>query len=120
MNTVTIDMDELGALIAKYTAHSAKKTLNFVEACEYLKVKHSSMTDLIATGEIPAAKISRSWVFRESDLDAYLAEQVCAQTEQRLAAYKAGTGQKIKTAVSSVSKGRRRVLPDLSKYEIPA
>ncbi|MBI3480332.1 MAG: helix-turn-helix domain-containing protein [Nitrosomonadales bacterium] len=113
MNTVTINMDGLGALIAKCTAQSAKKTLNFDEACEYLKISHTSMIDLIATGELPAAKISKCYVFREESLAAYLTEQERIQTEARREAYRSGITQKVKTAVAEVRKGRRRVLPPL-------
>lgn len=94
-----------------------KKTYTFDEACAYLNVSSSSLADLIATGELPAAKISKSWVLRETDLDTYLAEQVRIQTEQRRAAYHAGRVIKLKPAVAELRKGLRAlpVLPDLPR-----
>ncbi|HUW00140.1 MAG TPA: helix-turn-helix domain-containing protein [Gallionella sp.] len=90
-----------------------KKTYTLDEACAYLNVSSGSMADLIATGELPAAKISKSWVLRESDLDSYLAEQVSLQTEQRRAAYQAGRVVKFKPAVAEVRRRLREkpVLP---------
>lgn len=94
-----------------------KKTYTFDEACAYLNVSAGSLGDLIATGELPAAKISKSWVLREADLDTYLAEQVRVQTEQRRSAYQSGRVVKLKPAVSEIRKGRRvlPVLPDLPR-----
>lgn len=94
-----------------------KKTYTAEDACQYLNISDGSLSDLIATGELPAAKISKRWVLREVDLDTYLAEQVQLQTEQRRAAYQSGHVVKIKPSVTEIRKGRRElpVLPDLPK-----
>ena len=89
-----------------------KKTYKFDEAAEYLNISETSLSDLVAIGEIPAAKISLRWVFRESDLDSYLSEQVQVQTEQRRKNYQSGRGGKVGTSISQVRRGRR-VLPVL-------
>lgn len=96
-----------------------KKTYTFDEARTYLNISAGSLSDLIATGELPAAKISKSWVLREADLDAYLTEQVSLQTEQRRAAYQAGRMLKLKPAVAAVRKGRRE-LPILAELPTAA
>lgn len=110
--TADIDLAELVAMLAKNAAHH-KKTYSFDEACDYLHVSASSLSDLITTGELPAAKISKSWVLREEDLAKYLADEVRIQTEQRREAYQSGRAAHIKPAVSLVRKERRRVLPVL-------
>lgn len=96
------------------------RTLTFDEAAKFLGVSATSLDDLVQTGEIPGAKISRGWIFREEDLDDYLKEQVRIQTQQRRDAYLTGKSVKVKTTVGEVrgvsKNGRRRelpVLPDL-------
>jgi excisionase family DNA binding protein len=92
-----------------------KPTQTFEEACAYLNVSATSMHDLIAVGEIPAAKISKSYVLRTSDLDSYLAEKIQTQTEQRRAGYRNG---KVVRIVPEAGQARRMrmekpVLPPL-------
>lgn len=96
-----------------------KKTLSFDEACDYLKISTTSLTDLVLIGEVPGAKISQQWVFKESDLDEYLTEQIRIQTDQRREAFKNGVGKiHVNTSVATVRRGRRRVLPVLP--ELPS
>ena len=38
-------------------------TLNVEEACLFLKIHRSTLYEKIATGEIPAAKVGKAWVF---------------------------------------------------------
>lgn len=92
-----------------------KSTYTFDEACQYLNVSSTSLTDLIAIGEVPAAKIGKGWVLRGVDLDTYLAEQVRDQTEQRRQAYQSGRVVHIKPSGGEARKARRAlpVLPDL-------
>lgn len=87
-------------------------TCNFDEACAYLKASSTSLSDLVAIGELPAAKISKNWVFRQQDLDNYLAEQVRVQTERRREAFRSGSVVRIATAVGQV-RNRRKSLPAL-------
>ena len=89
-----------------------KRTLNYDEAAAFLNISTSALDDLIATGEVPGAKISRQWVFREDDLDAYLVEQVRIQTAQRRDAFRDGRVLKLKPATTEI-RMRRRVLPVL-------
>ena len=90
-------------------------TLSFDEACDYLKISAGSLADLIACGEVRAAKISKCWVLRASDLDEYLDEKIAEQTQARIESFRAGRVAKIKPALTAVRKARRE-LPDLEPY----
>ena len=113
MNMEAVDWDELATQIAKRIR--TKRTYSFDDACDFLHISSSSLSDLIAIGEIPAAKISRSWVLRDEDLDRYLSDQVRIQTEERREAYRNGSAVKIKPAVAAV-RIRRRELPKLPNF----
>ncbi|NCP80264.1 MAG: helix-turn-helix domain-containing protein [Gallionella sp.] len=100
-----------------------KATLNFAEAAEYLNVSSSSLSDLSAIGEIPGAKISKEWVFRLEDLDAYLAQKIREQTEARREAYRLGNGKKVQSVVTDIRHGRRKeppLLPGMEKVPVTA
>lgn len=90
-----------------------KPTQNLTEAGQYLNVSATSLLDLIYAGEVPAAKISKDWVLRTADLDAYLEEKVREQTAQRREARIAGKPIKVMTEVSQVRSGKRRIPPVL-------
>ena len=51
------------------------RTLNVEQACEMLHVHCSTLYQKIATGEIQAARIGRSWIFVELDLVDYIHKQ---------------------------------------------
>lgn len=91
------------------------KTYTKDEAAKYLNISGTSIDTLIATGELPAAKISQRWVLRDEDLNSYLQDQVRIQTEQRREAYQSGRVVHIETAVGGVRKSRKDkpVLPEL-------
>jgi excisionase family DNA binding protein len=59
------------------------KTYDIHEAADFLKVDRSTALDLAGSGALPGAKVGRSWVFLESDLEEYLRDQVRRQTEER-------------------------------------
>lgn len=61
------------------------QTYTLEGACGYLKAERTTVLDLVDVGEIPAAKIGRSWVFREEDLAEYLAKKIREQTAERKA-----------------------------------
>ena len=48
------------------------KTLNLVEAAEFLKMHPQTVRRLAKEGKIPAAKPGKHWCFIEDDLAAYL------------------------------------------------
>ena len=52
------------------------RTLNIDEACQLLHTHKSTLYQKIANGEIPAARIGRSWIFVELDLVDYIRKQL--------------------------------------------
>lgn len=87
-------------------------TYGFEGACAYLNTSETSLRELIDSGELPAAKPSREFVFRKVVLDAYLERLEREQTEARKVAYQNGLRAKVPTAVSVV-RGKRRPPPEL-------
>lgn len=62
------------------------KTLNSKEAAALMKVHPETLMELTRMGALPAAKIGRSWVFRESDVVAFVEAQIDHQTRMRMVA----------------------------------
>ena len=92
-----------------------KLTMNQAEAEELLNVSETSLMALVRAGEIPAAKISMSWVFMTEDLLKYLRTQVKEQTAIRKEATSSGKVAKIKPAASEARSMKRRSLPVLEQ-----
>lgn len=96
-------------------------------ACAKLNADRTTVLDLVDVGEIPAAKIGRSWVFREEDLDDYLAKKIREQTaERRARAEERATAERLsrKRNVSESAKfgnrtRRRREPPALPELPEP-
>lgn len=80
-------------------------TFDLATAANFLKVDPSTVKRMAQRGEIIGAKVGRSWVFRESDLDTYLRELAISQTEAR----------KVALAPVRLSIVRRRPLPALQQ-----
>ncbi len=59
------------------------RTYDIHEAAEFLKVDRTTALDLAGSGDLPGAKVGRSWVFLESDLVEYLRDRVRQQTNER-------------------------------------
>lgn len=60
-------------------------TLDATGLADKLKIHPDTAKDLLARGEIPAAKIGRAWVVRETDVMDYLERQIMEQTGALLA-----------------------------------
>lgn len=58
------------------------RTLNIDEACQLLHTHKSTLYQKIASGEIPAARIGRSWIFVELDLVDYIRKQYKAESQE--------------------------------------
>lgn len=84
-------------------------------AANILHVDRDTVLDLINTGDLPAAKIGRSWVIAEDHIAAYLHEVIARQTrERRDAIEQGGAPQRTRSEISQVRKTRKRgVKPDL-------
>lgn len=61
------------------------KSIYIEQVCEILNAEISRVFELVQSGELPGAKIGRSWVFIESIVYDYLAEQIAQQTSRRKA-----------------------------------
>jgi excisionase family DNA binding protein len=56
------------------------KTLSAKEAAEYLHVSQDTVKELAASGKLPGAKIGKAWVFTDTHLADYLADEISRQT----------------------------------------
>ncbi len=54
--------------------------LNVKQVARYLQLKESTIYSWAQDGKIPAIKIGRTWRFRRSDLDAWLARHLQGET----------------------------------------
>lgn len=81
------------------------RTLNIDECAEFLKIHSVTASEMAQRGELPGAKIGRSWVFLEDDLVDYLRAEVRRQQKERQAEH---------AAPESGSK------PDLAKVDVIA
>ncbi|MES0328142.1 MAG: helix-turn-helix domain-containing protein [Gammaproteobacteria bacterium] len=94
-------------------------TLNLEQAAEYLKIGRASLLDHLSKGEIPSAKIGKSWVFHKEMLSEWLRTETIKQTEQRKHAH---TTSAPPTTASKkpVRKGRpRNPIPNLDHAHLP-
>lgn len=55
--------------------HSRARFLTVAEVAELLRVSTMTVYRLIKSGELPAARIGKSYRVREDDIDAYLEER---------------------------------------------
>lgn len=60
-----------------------KETYSTTEAAEYLNTSVTSLEELIATGELPAAKIGKAYVLLGAALRDYLRAETERQTAER-------------------------------------
>lgn len=59
------------------------KTLDIMEAAEFLKIERNHALTLAGNGTLPGAKIGRAWVFIEDDLAEYLRAETRRQQRDR-------------------------------------
>ena len=55
--------------------HSQARFLTVAEVADLLRVSNMTVYRLIKAGELPAARIGKSFRVREDDIDAYLEER---------------------------------------------
>lgn len=105
------------------------KTFDIIECADFLKVDRTTILKLAGAGEIPGAKIGRSWVFLEDDIVSFLRKKAQEQANTRLmggneeqhddALQRAITRQSV--AQDPRKRGRRsRTLPSLPDLPEPA
>lgn len=66
------------------TSSSNRITCSVKEAAEILKVHKSTIEKLIASGDLPAGRIGRSYVMRTADVERYAEKVILDQTADRL------------------------------------
>jgi DNA binding domain, excisionase family len=64
-------------------------TLDLEEAAAFLKCSDDTIRELVASGELPGAKVGRKWVFVDIDLIEWLRTQY-AQGERKCQSIKSG------------------------------
>ena len=93
------------------------KTFDIDECAEFLKVDRSTALRLAGIGDIPGAKIGRSWVFLLDDLITYLRGKVSAQTRQRASEQEVEqaltTVKTVLPVATSSHKNNRKPLPSI-------
>ena len=58
-------------------------TFDLQSAAKYLNIGESTLQELVARGEVPGAKVGKSWVFHSGLLSEWLREETAKQTERR-------------------------------------
>lgn len=81
------------------------ETFNLKEASTYLNIGESTLQELVARGEIPGAKVAKSWVFHRELLSNWLRDETLKQTAQRK---QMRATSEIKIFDSATKPGRRR------------
>lgn len=59
-------------------------TLNVKTAAEVLQVHPNTVEKLIGSCQLPAARVGRAYVILTKDVMAYIENQVCRQTAERM------------------------------------
>lgn len=90
---------------------SALDTLNAIDAAAVLHADPETVLLLARKGDLPGAKIGKSWVFLRSDVLDYLSNRVRQETEQRRKACADTTP--VAALTEKASSRRRRPLPTL-------
>lgn len=96
------------------------KTHTVETAAEMLAVDPTTIRALIDDGKLPAAKIGRSYVMLENDLEEYLRQRIREQTAERIERGVSADRRRNATEASKTTRYRRRALPDLAQYEVAA
>lgn len=60
------------------------KSIYLEEACKILNAESSRVLELAQSGQLPGARIGRSWVFMEDMVYDFLRQTIDEQTKQRL------------------------------------
>jgi excisionase family DNA binding protein len=87
------------------------KSFDVSSCADFLNVHANTILTLAASGELPGAKIGRSWVFLEDDVVGYVRKTIAAQADQRAA------NEKVKPILSRrTRKSRRNPTPELPDF----
>ena len=95
---------------------SADETLSVEQVAMLLHAENETVMQYARRGELPGARIGKSWVFLRSDVLAFLRVHIDQETSERLA-------QRLRSPLAIAVEPRRRkrrtvlpVLPELPKF----
>ena len=91
------------------TYYGAMITYNINSAAELLGIHPDTLQERAASGEIPGAKIGKSWIFLEPVLSEWLSKEIERQTELRL---NRSTNTKVVPIIKK-TRGRKKPIPEL-------
>lgn len=103
------------------------KTLDITECAQYLKISKKTAFELALAGELPGAKVGRSWVFLEDELVLYIRSKTNEQQKERQSRsiQKSPKYERPKAdadidfiASFNYQRRRRNIPPDLSRYTL--
>lgn len=84
------------------------ESMNSEQCANFLHIHENTLIEKISTGEIPAAKIGRGWVFLKSDIVDYLRKQIRTSTAERKVRNDVG-----KTVEAAENRGVETITPRL-------
>lgn len=95
------------------------RTLDIDECAEFFKIQRTHALKLAGAGEIPGAKIGKSWVFLEDDLADYLRAQVRQQSRERAAEHEvhANLDKRVMQPLSPMHRRPKKERPKLSDLD---
>jgi excisionase family DNA binding protein len=89
------------------------ETIGAAAAARILHCGVDQADDLAASGEIPATKFGRGWIFVRADLIAYIAERARTEAAQRRSKRKPAPASSMVLAAVPPKPSRRRTPPTL-------
>lgn len=98
-------LDKIGGLhgVIVRGIDSTMKTLDLLEAAEYLRLHPDTLQRRAAAGEIPGAKPGKRWVFLDVDLAEWLRSHYRTQTKQPEQTWDSSAATESITSRSSVT-----------------
>ena len=91
-------------------------TLSADEVANLLHCSTKTVLEKAGLGEIPGAKVGKSWLFRLHDIEAYLNEEIERQTEGRKNRYSAPVLNQPQARSYSEPVKKKNNYPDLTPY----
>jgi len=88
-------MPAMCRIMARHDDAPGLRTLTLREAAQRLIASPGFVAKLAREGDLPACKVGRGWVFRESDVARYLDNRItAAQAARRIIANKPGRARR--------------------------
>ena len=97
---------------------NADVTLDTTEVAALLRAEPETVLQLARSGELPGARIGKSWVFLREDVVAFLKDRISRDTADRRLQHASITSFAVAFPVQKAN--RRTVLPPLPDITIPS